>query len=673
MGIKLRIGEGPELKLNTGDGEQPLQVSEPEAVALAGGDAGDVVLGAEEPAAVRFSVRDLVRQGGGTSDYEELENKPLINGNVLSGDQTGADLGLVDEDVLGNYYTDAQVDDILENNYYTMDQVDEKLEEFTPSNMIPVLWADLVQLRDDGELVPGAYYRITDYEFITSKLGVQSGGHQFDIVLLAISESMLSESGYAVKHAGEHYFEREITVGGIEWLYTLYVDDYAANYGDEPVDHPDDIHSTDVFCASAYYPHPDDPGWIVPVLFKTDGEEYDFDDPDYNDRFYWEGEYDLDGDLYDMWGKYEPDGDDGWTFMEQYALTPIVVDEGTEELMVSPIPETKVVPVNMNAWELKYCLDNDKDLFGWADTNGKGVIYYLKDEFGNEAPYDFKNVKYARRYISGVDYSVLNNLRYKYAGLVNSYGITTSGQTQYFYTFHDEDADGDASLFGNAAYNEIETWIVDGKKELNDIVVYEATGCRFGINAHDITIAGSAAECDLKGDNVLIGNGASNVRGTLRNSTMIGVSGMEAASGAREIVGSQPSGVKFTGNCFGINLGFNLTNTEIGGGCQGITFSNYSNNNKIGSNCNTITFGNYCNNIKIGDNCNRINFSNYYRYIDIAPGCFQINLQTTGGGTTNYVQNVNIGEGVNNVNLTPTRNQAYEQNYYKTGRTEQAV
>lgn len=500
MGIKLRIGEGPELKLNTGDGEQPLQVSEPEAVALAGGDAGDVVLGAEEPAAVRFSVRDLVRQGGGTSDYEELENKPLINGNVLSGDQTGADLGLVDEDVLGNYYTDAQVDDILENNYYTMDQVDEKLEEFTPSNMIPVLWADLVQLRDDGELVPGAYYRITDYEFITSKLGVQSGGHQFDIVLLAISESMLSESGYAVKHAGEHYFEREITVGGIEWLYTLYVDDYAANYGDEPVDHPDDIHSTDVFCASAYYPHPDDPGWIVPVLFKTDGEEYDFDDPDYNDRFYWEGEYDLDGDLYDMWGKYEPDGDDGWTFMEQYALTPIVVDEGTEELMVSPIPETKVVPVNMNAWELKYCLDNDKDLFGWADTNGKGVIYYLKDEFGNEAPYDFKNVKYARRYISGVDYSVLNNLRYKYAGLVNSYGITTSGQTQYFYTFHDEDADGDASLFGNAAYNEIETWIVDGKKELNDIVVYEATGCRFGINAHDITIAGSAAECDLKGD-----------------------------------------------------------------------------------------------------------------------------------------------------------------------------
>lgn len=49
--------------------------------------------------------------GGGTSDYTELTNKPEINGNTLSGNKTGAQLGLVDaEDGKGlseNDFTDA--------------------------------------------------------------------------------------------------------------------------------------------------------------------------------------------------------------------------------------------------------------------------------------------------------------------------------------------------------------------------------------------------------------------------------------------------------------------------------------------------------------------------------------------------------------------------------------
>jgi hypothetical protein len=50
----------------------------------------------------------------------------------------------------------------------------------------------------------------------------------------------------------------------------------------------------------------------------------------------------------------------------------------------------------LEAWELKYCLDNDRQRFTWADLNGKGVIYYMKDEFGNECPYDFKNILFKR-------------------------------------------------------------------------------------------------------------------------------------------------------------------------------------------------------------------------------------------------------------------------------------
>jgi hypothetical protein len=56
-----------------------------------------------------------------------------------------------------------------------------------------------------------------------------------------------------------------------------------------------------------------------------------------------------------------------------------------------------VVIANIPAWELKYCFDNDINRFAWADpSEGKGVIYYMKDEHGNECPYDFKNIQFLR-------------------------------------------------------------------------------------------------------------------------------------------------------------------------------------------------------------------------------------------------------------------------------------
>ena len=47
---------------------------------------------------------------------------------------------------------------------------------------------------------------------------------------------------------------------------------------------------------------------------------------------------------------------------------------------------------------MKYCLDNDTSRFAWADeVNGKGVIYRMIDEFNNDVPYDFKNIRYQIR------------------------------------------------------------------------------------------------------------------------------------------------------------------------------------------------------------------------------------------------------------------------------------
>ena len=73
---------------------------------------------------------------------------------------------------------------------------------------------------------------------------------------------------------------------------------------------------------------------------------------------------------------------------------------------------------DLSSWEIKYCFDNDTSRFAWADTeNGKGVIYYMKDNRGNECPYDFKNIKmigsngtYLYTFNYNIeDYSVISN------------------------------------------------------------------------------------------------------------------------------------------------------------------------------------------------------------------------------------------------------------------------
>ena len=127
--------------------------------------------------------------------------------------------------------------------------------------LVEIEYADLAGLASQGELIPGTWYRIIDYECTTVQENTQSAGHAFDIIVRADDESHLNENAFAAHHEGDEYF---------------------AN-------------------------------------------------------------------------------------------------------------------CKLEAWELKYCLYNDTDRFAWADeTNGKGVVYWMKDEWNNECPYDFKNIQFIR-------------------------------------------------------------------------------------------------------------------------------------------------------------------------------------------------------------------------------------------------------------------------------------
>jgi hypothetical protein len=84
-------------------------------------------------------------------------------------------------------------------------------------------------------------------------------------------------------------------------------------------------------------------------------------------------------------------------------------------------------------WTIKYCLTNDITRFAWASSLGTGVIYYMKDEFDNEAPYDFKNILFKNIYIFDyTKYTYDNVNKPTLTGL--NYSILSTTSTAY-YTF----------------------------------------------------------------------------------------------------------------------------------------------------------------------------------------------------------------------------------------------
>ena len=73
--------------------------------------------------------------------------------------------------------------------------------------------------------------------------------------------------------------------------------------------------------------------------------------------------------------------------------------------------DTYFVNNKLSEWVIKYDIDNDTTKYQWAaNDNGKGVIYYMCDEFGNEAPYDFKNILFNGYYTFSFESSSITDL-----------------------------------------------------------------------------------------------------------------------------------------------------------------------------------------------------------------------------------------------------------------------
>ena len=131
----------------------------------------------------------------------------------------------------------------------------------------------------------------------------------------------------------------------------------------------------------------------------------------------------------------------------------------------------------VKSWQLKYSIWNDTTRFSWADErNGKGVIYWMKDEFGNECGYDFKNIQFKRWNVTdSVEGRNVNGYMGVLDNLAEGLTIDDEDDWRWAYTFDSNGVDASLKVVGNvvALDNVIgETMDWKGKRSLAGNVFY---------------------------------------------------------------------------------------------------------------------------------------------------------------------------------------------------------
>ena len=262
----------------------------------------------------------------------------------------------------------------------------------------------LKAIKDAGNLIPGQWYRITDYVTTVNgntEANARSVGHAFDVLVMATDGGTLSEDALAVRHDGDTYFENS-RLEAWELKFRLENEKWSKQKGTYVVDEENSY------------------------LFLAIGT------------------IELGGHTYQLLqglGTYV----EVWS---DYALMD-----------------------SLEVGETIYCYYGDPEDFdpeapevvGTASAvdvvieEGKGTILWMKDEWGNECPYDFKNIQFKRwkatDAISGRE--GLNGL-YMVAKPDNAAKDLSVDDTEDYiwaYTFSSDNSGGDQTDFSLGGHN----------------------------------------------------------------------------------------------------------------------------------------------------------------------------------------------------------------------------
>ena len=277
---------------------------------------------------------------------------------------------------------------------------------------------------------------------------------------------------------------------------------------------------------------------------------------------------------------------------------------------------------NLAAWQLKYSLDNDTDRFAWAvheSEGGRGVIYYLKDEFDNECFYDFKNIQYQVKSIKNISGN------WKHDKDLSNIGM---GPEQFYYTYS-YDNNGtiqDLTLIKNKAP------LYDSKCKNNKII--EKQNWSYKMTLPCIVGVSYPLDNNIYSDITDFGNNiVDNDFGNLPTGIFF-VAPFERnnfVSLARYMIFNPVS----IGNFFKDNTQWNyfdkffmsndisiaFVNNIIGNYFQGNSIGNYFRNNAIGNDCYSNVFGDNCQNNTFDEYCEYNTFGNNCAYNTFGRDC----------------------------------------------------
>lgn len=340
-------------------------------------------------------------------------------------------------------------------------------------------YSDLKTLRDNGQLIPGHLYRITDYVTTTIQEGTRSAGHQFDIIVQAITENVISEDARAIQHKFEipkeaynvtsetdliHFGEEEYQ-GVVYQRYTTLDMDiingyYLIDFNNINDANPEKGYKSTIYCnyyvVDGDYLNGLDEGEVV--AFKQNVHElfyfsnsnlaawklkYCLDND--TDRFAWASNIYLhpynnqpmirvgddpeaDTYIYVRYPEADSNGKFAWVYgrdSDGKAITDYIKDYNPDDYDEKPFDVTDLIYTDYENVYIGETLDMSGTPCTISEISGigKGVIYQMKDEHGNDCPYDFKNIMFSRRQ---ADYPNWFN---------RMFGQDFTSSEAYFYTF----------------------------------------------------------------------------------------------------------------------------------------------------------------------------------------------------------------------------------------------
>lgn len=437
--------------------------------------------------------------------------------------------------------------------------VDDKTNEVKSStDLLYVTYSELVKLRNDSLLQPGCFYYIKDYVTTTNEADTISAGHNFPIIVLATSPNTLSEEAITNINYADTYFN-ECNLNAWKIWYCL--DNDTSRFS-----------------------------WVgatkkVPKLYLqfSDGMGY------------WVRNEDLILETSDM-TYYGYEFIDGSAMSEDYKVIWFTQEYNSE---ISERIETTCFYSTEGGYEMDP-LDVSIGRITLIDIEiGKGVIYRMIDEFGNDCPYDFKNIMFKNP----------NN--------------TSDPNYYYTFTLNEINEIKDLSLCGKYCYNNvIGEYYNDQKKTLNNIVF---------INESETSLCYSNIFGSNCYSNTFVSNCYSN---TFGNNCYSNTFGYECRYNT------------FVGDCYSNTFGnycmFNTfdgycTENKVNDNFISNTFNSQCSNNTVSSNCDNNTFGTYCSNKTIVENTSNTHI--YSNPITI-EGSIEINGDITGINTITATGNI---------------------------------